>query len=417
MKFLLISIGTRGDVEPFLAVGELLRGRGHEVVFSFPEQLGELVPDGFGFYPLSPDFLALLESEEGRVVMGGSVGPARKLRAFYTVYERGMRVNKVLIREQYEIIEKEKPDRVIYHPKANYPLLWGLKNRRKTFLLSPVPYIIRPVDDQPHTGINRNLGKHLNRLTYRLVNFGLSKTIETAVRILPENFDLSRREIRKAILKENILFTVSPALFSPPEDWDRNARVLGYHERDRTIDWRPDAELLDFLNKNEKILFLTFGSMVNPEPVKNTRILLETLSELNAPALVNTASGGLVRSEEFADHKLFHFVEQIPYEWAFEKVYGVIHHGGSGTTHSALKAGCATLIIPHIFDQYTWNDLVSRLGAGPKGVAVGKLSKEKLKPLVADLLENGAYKTKAEEIGEKMRAENLKEELLDFVTR
>ena len=159
--------------------------------------------------------------------------------------------------------------------------------------------------------------------------------------------------------------------------WNENLKVLGFHERNKILTWNPDNELSDFFKKHSKILFITFGSMLNPEPEEKTRILLEILMRNQIPALINTASGGLVKPDKF-NSELIHFVSQIPYDWIFPKVYGVIIHGGSGTTHLALKYGCATMIIPHIIDQFVWDKIIFRMGAGPKGVRINKITAKTL---------------------------------------
>jgi UDP:flavonoid glycosyltransferase YjiC (YdhE family) len=87
------------------------------------------------------------------------------------------------------------------------------------------------------------------------------------------------------------------------------------------------------------------------------------------------------------------------------------HHGGSGTTHLALKYGCASLIIPPILDQFVWNKIVHGIGAGPQGIKIGKLSMKKLEPKILDLMNNAAYKKKAEGIADGMRKEDFLEEL------
>ncbi|MCB0631810.1 MAG: glycosyltransferase, partial [Lewinella sp.] len=106
----------------------------------------------------------------------------------------------------------------------------------------------------------------------------------------------------------------------------------------------------------------------------------------------------------------------IPYDWALPKIYGIIHHGGSGTTHMGLKHGCATMIIPHIIDQFVWNNLVAEQGAGPKGIRVDKLNTGDLEPKVLDLFNNTRYKHKAEEMARSMAAENYSELLYRFIT-
>jgi UDP:flavonoid glycosyltransferase YjiC (YdhE family) len=108
---------------------------------------------------------------------------------------------------------------------------------------------------------------------------------------------------------------------------------------------------------------------------------------------------------------LVHFVDSIPYDRIFPKMYGVIHHGGSGTTHVGLKYGCATMVIPHILDQFVWNSRIDELGAGPKGVKASKINVKKLEPRVLDLVNNCGYKTKAEKIAGRISEEKFREEI------
>jgi UDP:flavonoid glycosyltransferase YjiC (YdhE family) len=103
---------------------------------------------------------------------------------------------------------------------------------------------------------------------------------------------------------------------------------------------------------------------------------------------------------------LIHFVSQIPYEWIFPKVYAVIHHGGSGTTHLALKYGCATMIVPHIIDQFVWNKMIAELGTGPEGISIGKLNQTHFEQKIVDLLENESCKVTAQRIAKKILSEN-----------
>lgn len=410
-----MSIGTRGDVEPFLAIGEILHRKGHEVLFAFPEQYAHLVSEEFKFFPLSPKFLELLESREGKILMGGKSGIISKIKALRKLYKDGMAVNKILVGEQYKIIEKENPDKIIHNGKCNYPFLWHLRNGKEIILISPVPYFVHYAEGNAHLGFGGNLGKTLNRLTYRLANFGLVKTIKDAQKSVPQKIRFSAKEIRDVLFSVKLIYTISPTLFQKPDYWQSNVQILGYHERNKITDWQPDEKLIRFLRENEKVFFLTFGSMINPNPAATSKLIFSVLDDLKIPVIVNTAAGGLVELDEYEDNKSFHFVSQIPYDWILEKVFAIIHHGGSGTTHSGLKYGCASLIIPHIIDQFVWNNLVSKIGAGPKGISISKLSYKKLKPIISDLANNNLYKVKAREIAENMNRESLKSNLYEFL--
>lgn len=108
-------------------------------------------------------------------------------------------------------------------------------------------------------------------------------------------------------------------------------------------------------------------------------------------------------------------VYALPYDWVLEKCYGIIHHGGSGTTHSGIKNGCVSMILPHFFDQFGWNNLIAKKGLGPKGIAINKITELNLKPLIIDLLDNESYKLKTSEIAEKMQGENFENELYESI--
>ena len=413
MKILLISIGTRGDMEPFLAIGDILKEKGHEVLCAFPEHFRSLAKESnIEFASLGKKYTKLLNSDAWKAFMGGSTG-LRKLFSLISLGRESSPTTKELIFKQYEIIKKERPDRILYSGKSNYPIIWEINNRGKTILISPVPYI-QYVKDHTHVVFHSNFGSFFNKLTYSFADFGLVIAIKIAIKWLNIQRKITQRKIKKTILSRKVIYTISPTLFPRPDYWNENIKVLGYYERDKTINWKADKNLEKFVLKYDKILFITFGSMTNPNPEEKTRVILDILEKHNIPAIINTASGGLIKPLKY-NTKLFHFVKQVPYDWIFPKIYAVIHHGGSGTTHTAIKHGCATMIIPHIIDQYAWNNLVSELGIGPKGIAISKIKSKNLEPKILDLYRNKSYKTKVSEISKKMKAEDFKERLYETI--
>ena len=410
MKIIIISIGTHGDMEPFLAIGEILKEKGHQVFCAFPEQFRNLAEESnMEFASLGTKYIDLLDSDIGKTALGGSGSGLRKMIAYIKLAGKSTEINKELINTQYELIESENPDRIVYNGKVIYPIIWGLNNRGKTILISPVPYM-HYVKNHTHLAFNSNYGSFLNKLTYSLANFGLVTTVMISIKWLKIKRKITRKQIKNALLSNKAIYTISPSLFSRPDYWNENLKVLGYHERNKTVDWHPTRELCDFLGKHDQILFITFGSMTNPEPEEKTKIILEILERNKIPAIINTASGGLVKPDKF-DTELIHFVSHIPYYWIFPKIYGVIHHGGSGTTHLALKYGCATMIIPHILDQFVWNKIIDETGAGPKGIRINKITVKILEPKILELMNNTSFKKKAEQLAGQMRKENVREEI------
>ena len=415
-KVLLASLGTRGDMEPFIAVGDLLEKRGHEVVYVVPAQFTPLLPESALVHPLSESFIHLIESRQGKLVMGKAPW-WRKLKAMIYLYRKGKEVNRVLVRQQSEAIAVEAPDIVIHHPKCSYPVLWSMATGKPSILLSAVPYVLHPVKGHAHVGFPEYLDSSLSRFTYGIANYGFATTVYDVQKNLEEKLGFSKSEIKRSLMAKKIMYTISPTLFPRPDYWPDQAQVVGFPEKEKTPASRLEPSLQDFIDRHGKIVLLTFGSMVNSEPERISEFFYRILSKLKIPTIVNTASGGLIKIPEYEKRDDFFFAEGLPYETVMEKVYAVIHHGGSGTTHMALKHGCPTLIIPHIIDQFAWNRRVSEAGAGPKGLSINKLPSQKLKGLSRDLFNNESYLHRAKSISGSMADEQMEKNLYAFILK
>ena len=414
MKILLIAVGTRGDIEPFLAIADILNKNGHNILCCFPEQFRKITDDsGFEFIGLTSKYLEMLESKEGLIAMGGKATLFQKIRAYYYLYKRAGIVNKIMSEEQKRLILSEQPEKIIYHIKANYPLIYETINPNKTVLVSPIPYMLHPVHEHAHIGF-KSMGTFMNKITYKLANLGLVKNVKDATSQLYDKKKISSKKIRSALENGKTIYTISPFLFKQPAYWSNNIKILGYHERDKTINWKPNHSILGFIKKHNEILFITFGSMVNAEPDKKTKMIINVIEKLRIPTIINTGNGGLIEPKDY-NSELIHFTFAIPYDWLLPQVDFMIHHGGSGTTHMAMKYNCPSLIIPHIIDQFLWNDINFRKGLGPKGVSINKLTEEKLEPLLIELVKNKKYKEKSVEAMNEMKKEDSKYELYKFI--
>lgn len=415
MKITLISIGTQGDIEPFLALGQILKAEGHEILCAFPEQFEQLATQAnLEFKSLGKKFIELLESEDGKAAMGGASG-WRKLIGTIRLAMNQSEANKEIVFNQEKIIKDFNPDRILYNGKATYPIFWHLKTRRKIIFISPLPYM-HYMKGHTHVAFNSNFGELLNKLTFSLTEFGIITTINTSKKWLNIKDKFKRSEIKSILREGTSIYTISPSLFKRPEYWPKSLQVLGYYQKAQINEQDLSFELQTFLKKHDKILFITFGSMTNSQPYEKSQIILDILVRHRIPAIINTASGGLLKPEGFENQNVL-FVSQVPYNLVFPKVYGVIHHGGSGTTHMALKYGCASMIIPHIIDQFAWNSILADLGVGPLGVKIGKVSTKRLEPLIIELLNNPKFEIRAKEIKTQMSQENFTNELLKEITK
>ena len=416
MKAILFSIGTRGDIEPFLAIAQLLNDKKWDVLCVFPEQFRETVESmGLSFKGFGKEFLELLDGVDAKIFMGGRGSTFKRFRVLLRMSRAGIKLSKEIIALQHRIQLEENADRIIYHPKCNYAIVWGMANPGKTIMVSPIPFMAHPIDHL--TALGNNYGTLLNRLSFWITNTVKAIVLKRVSRQYRKNNNGPRitvSSIKKAMLeKENTFYTISPSLFPRPDNWPEQAKVVGYYERDKTVNWQPNEDLIKFLERHEKIVFITFGSMSNSNPTEKTCIIVDVLKKHNIPAIINTSWGGLEEMSEPPENILF--VNNIPYDWVFSKMYAIIHHGGSGTTHTALKHACPSLIVPHILDQFYWSKTITGLHLGPEGISIKNLDAKTFERKLLDLMNNPSYKNNAIIISEKMKTENDIDKLYNMI--
>jgi sterol 3beta-glucosyltransferase len=111
VKIILLSVGTRGDMEPFLSIGEILKEKGHQVICALPEQFKNLAEESnLEFASLGTKFIKMLDSDDGKAAMGGSGSGLKKFFALLRLAKNQTEINKELVNKQYELIESENPE-------------------------------------------------------------------------------------------------------------------------------------------------------------------------------------------------------------------------------------------------------------------------------------------------------------------
>ena len=394
-RILLMSLGSRGDMEPFLALGEELMQVGHEVAFCFPDQFRPLVAQTGGtFYPMDPAFIELVESPDVKKITGQVGSGWSRLGTILKLIRETKPLQQQLIRDQRVAVDAFQPDNIIFHIKCIYPVLTALEHGTRAELLAPVPGILHATDDEPAVGFGARRGRWWNRFTYKLANSALIRQA-----ILSYGAPVAKswgfKPLKAKTVEDFLLnrlpveFAVSEVLFPQPNYWPEHVRVTGFRERNKSRHFEPSEALMTFLNNGPKPLYIGFGSMINARPAEVGKICMEVTAKLGQRVIINTSWGGIELPEELPDHVFA--VNDLPFDWLFPKVRAAIHHGGSGTTHSALHAGIPQLIIPHIADQFFWMRRVHRAGLGPMGFPIKKFSAAALEPAMRDLLDPSKY--------------------------
>ncbi|MGB3289706.1 MAG: glycosyltransferase [Burkholderiaceae bacterium] len=228
----------------------------------------------------------------------------------------------------------------------------------------PSPFI--PTDKLPPA---------LNKASHHLVNWVLWLTFRKSV-----------NRARKAVLgqkprhslwtKHPMLYGVSPALLPAPADWPENAKLCGQWLAP-TDAWSPPPELDSFLGAGEPPVYLGFGSMTGFDQKALLRTLLDGLQEERI--LFYPGWSGLP-DIPLPDNCLV--VGNTPHDWLFPRCSLAIHHGGSGTTHSACRAGIPSVVLPFAGDQFFWAHQLARLGVAKAPIATKQINADAIRQAV-----------------------------------
>jgi UDP:flavonoid glycosyltransferase YjiC (YdhE family) len=210
----------------------------------------------------------------------------------------------------------------------------------------------------------------------------------------------------------------SPTLGSTDPDWKYPWHIGGYCFND-TLAYDQDLyrRLEAFVKKDDKpSIFFTMGSCKTKKMDLICEWLLEISGRHGYKLIIGT--GWWHNAKFLGGHEnLFLMDGLIPHNLVFPLCDGIIHHGGSGTTHSAGRAGKPQLIIPIFVDQHYWGNRVFTLGAGPNFLRTSRLSKDILEERVVDLMTNPVYRKNAAALSEKIKNENGVQTLRDHIIK
>lgn len=206
---------------------------------------------------------------------------------------------------------------------------------------------------------------------------------------------------------------MSRHVFQRPADWDDRWQVTGFLFDDDPT-WAPPQDLVDFLETDEAPVYIGFGSMPDSKPQATTRMIMDAVRKAGKRAAILTGWAGLGANDVPEN---IHILKYAPHSWLFPKMAAVVHHGGSGTTASGMRAGVPTVVIPHQGDQGFWGRTVKRLGVGTNPIPRKKLTVESLAAAITEATTNRAMQVNARALGEKISAEDGLEEAIKWVER
>lgn len=403
MKISIVASGTRGDVQPYIALAKGLKTAGYSVRVLTSDDFETLVTGAdLEFLSTGESIEEQLQSEEWRKLMesGNFLAILRRMAA--ATKERAHN----LARHMPPLFEGSE---LIVAGMSGMGGVFSIAEKLKIPVIQAYVFPITPTREYPGP-LTPNLpfGKMLNRLSYLPVRQMLWQSIRIAdvttrkaLGMPPGSFFGPYRALQQKQVP--ILYGYSKHVLPQPDDWDALTHVTGYWFLDEPVDWTAPADLTEFLRAGSPPVYIGFGSMGNRSPEETTRLALKALSLSGQRGVLASGWGGLSQTD-LPD--TVHMLKSIPHSWLFPHMAAVVHHGGAGTTAAGLRAGIPSIIVPFFGDQPFWGQRVSKLGVGPLPIPKKHLTAEKLAQAITQAVSDAEMRHRAADLGQKIREEN-----------
>lgn len=400
MRIAMLAYGSRGDVQPCVALAKRLQANGHQVTLVAGRNFEALVRAHRLPFVGTIDTEAIMQSPEGLAWVEES-NPYKQLRYVKRAFDQHALEIGALIADIAQRVD------LILGGFLTIPMAQAVSER------SGVPLIDLTL--QPYRP-SRSGTASMNALFPRrnsILNLWVGNMSEALIWIvardkanefrrslgLPEHSVASYTRAARAL---PTLYGFSPYVVPPPDDWDANVHVTGYWFLDEP-DWQPPGDLAAFLDAGAPPVYVGFGSMPSRAPQQTYDLIAGALLQTGQRAVIASGWGGKITT---AHPELIHVIDHAPHEWLFQHVAAVVHHGGAGTTATGLRAGKPTLVIPHLADQPYWGRRVYELGVGAKPVRRQKLTVETLAEGLRRITGDATMQHRAAELGAQIRGEN-----------
>ncbi|KAH8776655.1 glycosyltransferase family 1 protein [Diaporthe sp. PMI_573] len=413
LNILIQIVGSRGDIQPFIALGNELQTHGHRVRIATHDVFADFVrQSNLEFFPAGGDPSDLMAY---MVKNPGLIPSLSSLRAGDIGRKQDM-VKEMLEKFWKSCIDPDPvtdvpfvAEAIIANPPSFAHVHLAEALGIPTHLVFTMPY--SPTRAFPHPLANikqSNLDpKTTNYLSYGMVEAltwqGLGDIINDWRRKtlgldpLPSTVATSVLEN----LKVPYTYCWSPALVPKPADWPAHIDVCGFFFREEPS-YTPPDDISHFIVAGPPPIYIGFGSIVMDDAEKMTDLLLASMRRCGVRAIISRGWSNL--GDGRSDENVL-FIGDCPHEWLFKRVAGVIHHGGAGTTACGLLNACPTFIVPFFGDQPFWGEMVAAAGAGPRPINHRQLDEENLTAAIQRLI-SPATGDAARRISDSMRTEN-----------
>jgi len=365
MRLLIVTHGSRGDVQPYVALGCALKAAGHEVTIATNSTFATLVGDNrLNFAECGGDVRELVNTPEAKRWMGSGKNPIAFVRGFRALIEPNLHQWTKLV---LQAAQANKAEAIIGSAT-------GLFSAYSVAEALELPYIhawLQPAHPthmypSPLIPFTLSLGPLYNYLSYPLFNEVFWQAFKPTFNQLRKDiFNLP--PIARIIHPRNqqpVIYGFSPAVLPTCANWPAWVKVSGYWFLD-SDGWQPPAELEEFLADGPPPICIGFGSLSESDPGRITDAALEALRKTKRRAVLLSGWGGLTTS---ATDKDIIVIDEAPHAWLFPRCHAVVHHCGAGTSAAVMRAGVPGIPVPFFADQPFWAHRAYQMGVSTRAI-------------------------------------------------
>lgn len=424
-------VGSRGDVQPFVALGKVLKVTyGHRVRLATHPNFKDFVQEnGLEFFNIGGDptqLMAFMVKNPGLMpgfnsIVRGDVGQRRKDVAEYiqgcwrSCYQAGDGMaSRAGDKDDTGSDAAARPfiaDCIIANPPSFAHIHCAEKLGVPLHIMFTMPY--SPTQAFPHPLANiqsSDADPHVtNYISYAMIEVlswqGLGDIVnrfrKKCLGLDPVTSMWAPGMLQR--LKVPHTYCWSPALIPKPKDWASHISISGFYFLNLASNYTPTPELQAFLQAGPPPVYIGFGSIVLNDPDSMTQLIFEA-SKLTGQRVLLSKGWGGIGADKLTVPDNVHMLGNVPHDWLFKHVSCVVHHGGAGTTAAGISAGRPTLVVPFFGDQAFWGSMIARAGAGPEPIPHKQLTADKLADAINFCLRPESLNL-AKELADKIAAE------------
>ncbi len=367
----LTTCGSRGDVQPMLALSLALQSAGHDILFAGPpEKTAWARQLKCPYQPLGTDVTAFIDGMKD----AHSLGAAARFISF---------LRRELV-TQFGALPKiiSGADVVIGSSLvlalSSLAESMGISYRYIAFTPQLLPSAYHPAPVFRSQG----MPPWVNRTTWKSMKVLDRLNLTRIINRERKKLGLGRvKDAWRHVLGQDVIVASDRVIGEIPPDAAPRALQTGYMHLDQP--WKELPELDAFLEAGPPPVYAGFGSMPKMDQARNVSLIVEAARSAGQRAIIAKfwdGPSGFSRA-----HDVF-FIKKFPHLRLFPKMAAVVHHGGAGTTASGALSGVPQIIVPHILDQYYWGRKVHESGLGPKPIPRSGLTAKRLAAAIRECL-------------------------------